>query len=208
MDFRATRKEYPVISGAGWMPSGGTTEFRDPSDIPVTIYGTDLEAGREVSIRANVGGLISQEQAHTVEHGLIRALRTYGLCTPRTLIDSMARETAELKTSMEFGIRLALPEMIGRTSTGACGNPMSNLAQFYLAQDFIENLSAGQNTAESLLNARRKAMSQLTGDLGLTMRPGLRVLQGLKKGMAHDDTPLKVETSKRVITRFPLDPWM
>jgi hypothetical protein len=50
-------------------------------------------------------------------------------------------------------------------------------------------------------------MSQLTQDLGLTMQQGVRVLQGLKKGMSHDDTPLKIDICKKVIGRFPLDPW-
>ena len=50
-------------------------------------------------------------------------------------------------------------------------------------------------------------MSQLAGELGITMQRDLRVLQGLKKGMSHDDTPLRVEAGKRVIGRFPVDPW-
>lgn len=207
MNFKAMRKDYPAISGAGWLPAGGFTEFRDPSDIPVTVYGTDMETGKEVSVRGNVGGLVSQEQAHSIEHGIIRALRTYGLCTAKTLADSLARETDELKASVELGMRFALPEIIGRTATGACGNPMSNLAQFYLAQEFVDNLTAGKSAGQSLLDARRRAMSQLTGDLGLTTRQGVRVLQGLKKGMSHDDTPLKLETGKKVISRFPLAPW-
>lgn len=207
MDLKSMRKEYPVISGAGWLPAGGYTEFRADSDIPVTIYGTDLESGREVSISANVGGLVKQEQAHTVEHGIIRALTTYGLCTPRTLLDSMAKETKELKHSVELGFRFAMPEIIGRTQTGACGNPMTSLAQFYLAREFVDNVSAGKSFDQSLVDARRKAMSQLTGDLNITAERGLRALQGLKKGMAHDDTPLKIDITKKLISRFPLEPW-
>ena len=207
VDLRAMRREYPAISGAGWLPAGGFTEFRDPTDIPVTIYGADIETGKEVSISANLGGLVSQEQAHTIEHGVIRALRAYGLCTPRTLLDSLVRETAELKQSVEFGLRFALPEIIGRTGTGACGNQMTNLAQFYLAKEFIDNVAAGKSIGRSLSDARRRTMSQLAGELGITMQRDLRVLQGLKKGMSHDDTPLRVEAGKRVIGRFPVDPW-
>lgn len=207
MNLKAMRKEYPTISGAGWLPAGGFTEFRDQTDIPVTVYGTDIATGEAVSISANVGGLVAKEQAHTVEHGIIRALRTYGLCTPRTLLGAMARETDELKESVEFGIRFALPEIIGRTATGVCGNPMSNLAQFYLAREFVDNVATGKSLHRSLSDARQRAMSRLTGDLGLTMRRGLRALQGLKKGMSHDDTPLRVETAKKVIERFPADPW-
>ncbi len=207
MDFKAMRKEYPAISGAGWLPAGGFTEFRDRTDILVTVYGSDLETGQTVSIRANVGGLVTQEQAHTVEHGIIRALRTYGLCTARTLLDSIVRETDELKASVEFGLRFALPEMIGRTATGACGNPMTSMAQFYLAREFIDNVAAGKSLHRSLHDARQRTMSHITGDLGITMDRGLRALQGLKRGMSHDDTRLRVETSKRVIGKFPLDPW-
>lgn len=206
MQLKAKRKEYPAISGAGWLPAGGFTEFRDKTDIVVTVYGTNLEAGREVSIRANLGGLVTEEQAHTIEHGIIRALSTYGLCTPRTLLTEMAKETDELKQSVEWGMRFAMPEVIGRTSTGACGNPMSNLAQFYLTKELIDNVAAGKSVAQSLHDARRSAMSQLTADLGITTTEGIRVLAGLKRGMRHDDTRLKVDTLKKIISRFPFEP--
>ena len=87
LNFHLMRKEYPVISGAGWAPQGGFTEFRGEADIPVTIYGIDLETSREVSMTANLGGLVEKEQAHTIEHAIIRALSTYGLCTPRTMME-------------------------------------------------------------------------------------------------------------------------
>lgn len=205
--FKHTRKEYPVISGAGWMPEGGLTEFRDESDIPVVLYGTDLQTGKKVQLSGNLGGLVSQDQAHTIEHSIIRALRTFGLCTSKTLIAAMAREGEELQRSVETSIRYALPEALGLTATGACGNPMTNLAQFYLSTDMLENLYAGNNLNEALYRARRKVMSQLTQDIGLTMQPGLRAAQGMKRGMSHDDTPLRLETAKRVIARFPLSPW-
>lgn len=207
IDFKKMRKEYPSISGAGWVPDGGYTEFRSKADIPVTLYGTDLENGQKVSVKANLGGLVSQEHAHTIEHAMIRALKTYGLCTARTLIESISKETTELKRSVEASIKYNLPEVLGITASGACGNPMTNLARFYLAQNFVDNVAAGKSLAESLTRARNSAMSKLTGDLGLTMQPGLRVLQGLKKGMSHDDTPIKVEICKKVIGRFPFDPW-
>jgi len=207
LNFKMMRKEYPAISGAGWLASGGYTEFRDKSDIPVTIYGTDLETGQQVSVAANLGGLVEQEQAHTIEHAIIRALSTCGLCTARTLLEAMDKETSELKKSVETSIKFALPEVLGRTSAGACGNPMTNLAQFYLAQEFVDNIQAGKSLDESLTQARRATMSQLTQELGLTMQPGLRVLQGLKKGMSHDDTPLKLDICKKVIRRFPFEPW-
>jgi hypothetical protein len=206
IQLKVKRKEYPAISGAGWLPAGGFTEFRDKTDIAVTVYGTNLEDGRDVSIQANLGGLVSEEQAHTIEHGIIRALSIYGLCTPRTLLTEMAKETDELKQSVEWGMRFAMPEVIGRTSTGACGNPMSNLAQFYLTKELIDNVTSGKSIERSISDARRSAMSQLTGDLGLTTNEGIRVLAGLKRGMRHDDTKLKVDTLKKIISRFPFEP--
>lgn len=207
LNFYEMRKEYPVISGAGWQPAGGSTEFRAKSDIPVTIYGTDLATGQQISISANLGGLVEQEQAHTIEHAIIRALRVYGLCTVRTLLDSMMKETDELKKSIEYSIQFAMPEFLGRTATGACGNAMTNLAQFYLTKGFIDNLGAGKSLDESLQKARRSTMSQLSSELGLTMGRDFRTLQGLKKGMSHDDTPLKLDICKRVLSRFPYEPW-
>lgn len=207
LNFKNTRKEYPVISGAGWQPEGGFTEFRGKSDIPVTLYGTDLETGQKVSITANLGNIVTQEQAHTIEHAMIRALRTCGLCTPRTLIEAMANEVTELKRTVELSIKYTLPEVLGRTASGTCGNPMTNLAQFYLAQEFVDNIQAGKSLNQSLVQARQSTMSQLTEDLGLSTQSGLRVLQGLKKGMSHDDTPLKLDICKKVIGRFPFEPW-
>ena len=207
MNLAEMRQEYPAISGAGWLPGGGFTEFKGKSDVPVTIYGQDLETGRPVSLKANLGGLVEEEHAHTVEHAIIRALRTYGLCTPRTLAGAMARETDELKRSVEFGFRFAMPEILGITSSGMCGNPMTNMAQFYLAKEFVDNIYAGKGFGRSLAEARRTTMSRLTQEIGLTSQPGLRVLQGLKKGMSHDDTPLKLEIYKKIIGRFPRDPW-
>lgn len=207
LNLKKLRKDYPSISGAGWAPQGGYTEFRDKSDIPVTLYGNDLETGQQVSITANLGGLVELEQAHTIEHSVIRALNTYGLCTPRTLVASMSRETDELKKSVEFSIKHTMPEVLGLTASGACGNPMTNLAQVYLAQEFVSNIEAGKSLNESLDKARRSTMSQLTDDIGLTMNQGIRVLQGLKKGMVHDDTILKLQTYKKVISRFPFEPW-
>jgi hypothetical protein len=207
INLRKMRKEYPTISGAGWAPQGGYTEFRDKSDIPVTIYGSDLETGEQVNIKANLGGLVELEQAHTIEHSVIRALTTYGLCTARTLIEAMSRETDELKKSMEFSIKYTMPETLGLTNSGACGNPMTNLARFYLAKEFVNNIDAGKSLNESLDRARRATMSHLADDIGITMNQGIRVLQGLKKGMAHDDTRLKIETYKKVIGRFSFEPW-
>ncbi|MCX7970513.1 MAG: hypothetical protein N3A57_02990 [Negativicutes bacterium] len=207
VSFAAVRHNYPVISGAGWMPEGGYTEFRSQWDLPVTIYGYDLMDGSPLKISGNLGRLVSQEQAHTIEHAIIRALTTYGLCTAKTLAAALAAETDELKHSLELGFRFALPEVLGQTSTGACGNQMTQLAQLYMHQEIIDSIDRGQSLPQAVGNARRRTMSQLTSQLGLTSRAGLRVLQGLKKGMSHDDTPIKLEVGKRIIKRFPLSPW-
>lgn len=207
LDLAALRRDYPVIAGAGWVAAGGYTEFRDASDIPVTIYGTDLASGAEVSLTANLGGLVGQEQAHTIEHAVIRALHTYGLCSVRTLLTCMVQESEELKQSVDLSLRWSLPEILGVTASGVCGNPMTNLAHFYLAREFVQRLKAGQRAAEAIHQARRVAMSHVTSELDLTMDSGYRVLQGLKKGMHHDDTALRIAQAKKVLARFPLSPW-
>ncbi|MFA6074498.1 MAG: hypothetical protein WCV63_00665 [Negativicutes bacterium] len=207
MKMFSERLKYPVLSGAGWVAEGGCTEFKGINDIPVTVYGYDTETGDEVEISANLGGVVSEEHAHTIEHGIIRALNVYGLCTPKTLIEAMAEETDELKQTMEIGMRFTLPEILGATSTGQCGNQMTNIAQFYLNKDFITNLEKGKDVVSAVEQARKSAMSHVVEDIGLTMQKGIRVLQGLKLGMSHDDTPISVETAKKVIARFPFDPW-
>lgn len=207
IDLKMMRKSYPSISVAGWMPLGGYTEFRSRNDIPVTIYGQDLSNAEKVSLTGNLGGIISEEKAHTIEHAIIRALRTYGLCTPKTLKISMEREATELKNSVEYSIRYQLPEVLGITNSGVCGNPMTNMAQLYLAKDFIKNIKAGENYEHALTKARRKTMSKLTQELNISTDKGLRVLQGLKHGMKHDDTDVDIAVLKRILTRFPFDPW-
>lgn len=207
LDFRVMRSEYPVISGAGWTAQGGWTEFRSLQDIPVNFYGNDIESGGGVGLQGNLRDLVSLEAAHTIEHAIIRSLRLYGLCTPRTLQQCMREEAAELTWSVEKSMRYARPELLGTTRSGACGNPMTHLARFYMFQEVAEQLKETGNGAEALAQARRTVMSRLTGDLGLTTEPGLRALQGLKLGMKHDDSPLSLELCKKVLRRFPLEPW-
>ena len=102
---------------------GGFTEFRSLGDIPVTLYGNDIEQNMRVSMTGNLKGIVSLEAAHTVEHAMLRSLRTYGMCTARTLQTSMREETEELAWSVEKSMRFALPEALGNTRAGACGNP-------------------------------------------------------------------------------------
>ncbi len=207
-DFRRMRDAYPVVSGAGWAPQGGFTEFRSLGDIPVTLYGTDIERDSAVSMTGNLRGLVSLESAHTVEHAMIRSLRTYGLCTARTLQESMRAETEELTWSVEKSMRYALPEVLGNTQAGSCGNPMTNLANFYMFQELSEQLAeSGDAGGLAVQRARRTVMSRLTGELGLTTEPGIRALQGLKKGMRHDDSLLSQDLCKKILARFPLEPW-
>lgn len=207
MDFRQRRSDYPVVSGAGWIPQGGFTEFRSMNDIPVTLYGHDVEDNSAISMTANLRGLVGMEAAHTVEHAMIRSLRTYGLCSARTLQEAMRDEAHELTWSVEKSMRYALPEILGNTQAGACGNPMTNMAQFYMFQEMTEQCKGERNWQDARSQARRTVMSRLTADLGLTTEPEVRALQGLKKGMRHDDSPLSVDLCKRILARFPLEPW-
>jgi hypothetical protein len=207
LDLKGMRAEYPVLCGAGWQVMGGHTEMASPMDIRVVIYGIDYESGAQVQIGGNLGGLVSAEQAHTVEHAVIRSLGRYALCTAKTLIQSMMDETYELKQSVEWGIRHALPEAFGVTQSGACGNPLSNTAQIYMAQEFTAALEDGRSVLASIEQARQKTMSRLTGDLGITTQEGVRILQGLKKGMFHDDTPISLGKAIKVLSRFPISPW-
>lgn len=206
-DFRKMRSDYPLVSGAGWVPQGGFTEFRSLGDIPVTLYGHDVESNLPVELAGNLRGLVSLEAAHTIEHALIRSLRTYGLCTARTLQEAMRDETNELTWSVEKSMRYALPDVLGRTQAGVCGNPMTNMAQFYLFGELFKQFRNGTVGDDALTQARRSVMSRLAGELGLTTEPGLRALQGLKKGMMHDDSPLSLDLCKKVLARFPLEPW-
>jgi len=207
IDFSAMRSEYPVVSGAGWVVRGGYTEFRSLVDIPVTIYGNEIERNSMVELKANLKGLVSMETAHTIEHAMIRSLQTYGLCSARTLQESMRLETEELTWSVEKSMKFAMPEFLGQSQAGACGNPMTHLAQYYMFQEMSEQMKSSNETDISPDRARRVVMSKLTGDMGLTTEPGLRSLQGLKKGMRHDDSLISIELCKRVLSRFPLEPW-
>ncbi|NPV70962.1 MAG: hypothetical protein HPY55_10000 [Firmicutes bacterium] len=198
---------YPVIDGSGWQPTGGFTEIKGACDLPITIYGFDLESSEEVEVTGNVGGLVPPEKAHTLEHAIIRCLREHALCTPKNLAGAIEAETAELKESLEIGFTLRRPEVFGLTQSGQCGNPLTNLAHFYLAREVVENLKEGQDLRDSLEAARLKALSRISGDLGLSTEPGIRVLQGLKKGMMHDDTRLTPSFLKKVLKRFPRSPW-
>ena len=206
-NFRRMRSDYPVVSGAGWTPKGGFTEFRSLGDIPVTLYGKDIERNTSVGMTGNLKGLVSLESAHTIEHAMIRSLRTYGLCTALTLQEAMRAETEELTWSVEKSMRYALPEVLGNTQAGACGNPMTNMAHFYMFQELSAQIRETDDGERALRQARRTVMSRLTGDLGLTTEPGVRALQGLKKGMHHDDSPLSLELCKKILGRFPLEPW-
>jgi hypothetical protein len=205
--FKTMRPDYPVLCGAGWQASGGYTETSSQQDISVLIYGVNHETGVKVSVNGNLGGLIRYEQAHTIEHAIIRSLKCYSLCTAKTLVQCSRQEASELKQSIEWGIKYVRPDLFGLTQSGACGNPLSSTAQIYMAQEFTSALKEGHPIYTSVEQARLKTMSRLTGDLGITTREGLRILQGLKQGMFHDDTPLTLEQPKRIINRFPISPW-
>lgn len=201
------RRGYSIIIGFGWKALGGFTEPRGPKEVEVTVYGQDLETGDEVSISAQIGDLVSFESAHSIEHAIIRSLDQFGLCTPKTLSESLKRETRELAESIEAGLRFKLPEVFGITEGGVCGNPMTNLAQLYLNQEMAERLREGQSLPRSLEESRKKALSRLTGELGLSSDPRYRKLQGLKKGMAHDPRSPRRKLAGKILARFPASPW-
>jgi hypothetical protein len=207
LDLKGLRANYPALCGAGWRATGGFTESNSYQDIHVVIQGIDFENGSAVEVSGNIGGLVSAQQAHTVEHAIIRSLNCYGLCTAKSLLRSMAEETSELKESVEWGMKFARPELFGLTESGACGNPLTNAAQIYMTEEFSSALKEGQSVFASVEQARRKAMSRLATELELTTQEGLRVLQGLKKGMFHDDSPLSLDKGKKILSRFPVSPW-
>lgn len=208
LDFQELRdRGYPTIDGAGWKPMGGYTEPKGLSDIPVTVYGVDVETGNQVGVVANLGGLVDAESAHTVEHGIIRALDQYGICSPRTLAMSLKREANDLKASIAMGFARKMPEIFGVTESGMCGNPLTNLAHFYMSEELRDLLDSGGDLWRSVDAVRRKTLSKLTDELEISTEAGLRILQGLKKGMAHDDTPLRRKSIKAILGRFPPNPW-
>lgn len=205
VDLRRLRSTYPVIDGAGWTPSEGATEARSREDVRVTIYGSTHD-GEPVSLAGNLGGVVDPEMAHTVEHAIIRSLSEYAIVTPKTLRDSLAEESKDLKQSLDVGYRLRMPEFFGVTSAGVCGNPLTGLAHFYLAGDLQRNLERGDSLPQSLHNARLSALSKVTGDLDLSTQRGSRILQGLRRGMMHDDSPVSTAKLKEILKRFPLSP--
>ncbi|AEE92252.1 conserved protein of unknown function [Tepidanaerobacter acetatoxydans Re1] len=199
---------YPIICGAGWHPTGGYTTFgSNRKDIEITIYGFELETGKDVAIVGYLGSEIEPEKAHTVEHAIIRSLKNYAMCTPKTLRECMEKETEELKWSVEIGIAKKLPEVFGVTKSGFCGNPLTQMASYYLSEEFQNQIESGEDILNSLSKARKKTVSRLTKDMDISSRKGLRQLQALKKGMFHDDTPEELKVLKRVIMKFPANPW-
>lgn len=206
IDLKDLRKTYPLIDGSGWTAQEGSTEARSRDDIRVEIYGETHE-GESAVLSANLGGLVSPETAHTVEHAIIRSLTRYAMVTPRTMRDCVEAESRDLKNSLDVGYRLKMPEFFGVTATGACGNPLTGLAHFYLEDEFRKNLRRGSSLTESIENARLSTLSRVAGDLELSTERGSRVLQGLRLGMMHDDTRVPDEKIRAVLRRFPLSPW-
>jgi hypothetical protein len=209
LDIQELRSEgYPVICGAGWHPAGGYTTFgSDRKNIEITIYGFEYETGKNVAIVGRIGSEVEPEKAHTLEHAIIRSLKNYALCTPKTLRECVMRETEELKWSVEIGIARKLPEVFGVTRSGICGNPLTRMASSYLTEELKNQLKSGASLVDSLDAARTKTVSRITKDMGISTQKDLRKLQGLKKGMFHDDTPEELAVYKRVIMKFPQDPW-
>lgn len=199
---------YPLICGAGWHPTGGYTVFdSNRKGVRITIYGFDFETGEDVYIEGYIDDEIEPEKAHTVEHAIIRSLKNYSLCTPKTLRKCMIQETEELKWSLEIGIAKRLPEVFGVTRSGICGNPLTQMASYYLGEEFKNRLKKGEDLVESIEKARTKTVSKLTKEMDISTQRGKRSVQGLKKGMFHDDTPEELKKLKNILLKFPQDPW-
>ena len=179
----------------------------DRNNIEITIYGFEFEKGGDVSITARISGEIEPEKAHTIEHAIIRSLKNYAMCTPKTLRSCIIKETEELKWSVEVGIAKKLPEIFGVTKSGMCGNPLTQMASYHLSDELKKQIQSGENIIKSIENARTKTVSKITREMDISTQKGIRQLQGLKKGMFHDDTPEELKTLKKVIMKFPQDPW-
>ena len=106
----AKPEHLSVIDGAGWRASQGSTEARGRHDIRVSIYGIS-HGGEEVVLSGNLGDLVDAEEAHTIEHAIIRSLSQYAMVTPKTLRECVRDETEDLKASLEIGYRLKMPEV-------------------------------------------------------------------------------------------------
>jgi len=198
---------YPCIDGAGWRADSGRTIMKGIGDVPVQIEGSEHGTGRQVSITANLGEIVEPAQAHTIEHAIIRSLQSLGICTPKSLIECIKIETDALKASVEIGYRLRRPEVFGITDTGMCGNPLTQMAQVYMIQEIQELIEEESFDLSGLQKARNRTLSRLFSELDISMEKGLRVLQGLKTGMMHEDFSPPPSLAKAILHRFPLSPW-
>lgn len=209
LDLKNLRaKGYPSICGAGWKTMGGSTEMKSSHDLRIKISGKGCEDGRDLCLEAQVGGKIPPELAHSVEHAIVRSLQQYAICTPKTLVECLGAETKELKNSLEFGFRFRVPEAFGVTRAGVCGNPLTNLAQIYIAQGVAKGISRGVPFVKSLMDARRTTLSKLAAEFSVNTEAGLRAVQALKKGMLHDDSPIDRKKAGEILAAFPPDPWV
>lgn len=208
IDLKSLRcKGYPAICGAGWRVTGGSTEMKSPRDLRIRINGISCEDGSNLGLEAQVGGKVSPELAHSVEHAIVRSLEEYAICTPKTLLECLGEETKELKSSLEYGFRFRIPEVFGVTKAGFCGNPLTNLAQAYIAQGVIKGVTQGSSFARSLMDARRTTLSRLAAEFAVSTDAGVRAVQALKKGMLHDDSPIDRKKAEAILFAFPPDPW-
>ena len=104
-------------------------------------------------------------------------------------------------------LREKIGVMYGNPETTTGGRALKFYSSVRVEIRRSEQIKQNDAVGFSLDKARRAVMSRLTGELGLTSEPGLRALQGLKKGMAHDDSPLGIDLCKKILRRFPLEPW-
>ena len=128
------------------MPVGkyiGYTEPRSKKDITVTIYGSDYQ-GNEVQIQGQLGHYYSRKSPYLSIP--LFALQEYGLCTIKNLAWAM-RGGGGTKDSISWGL-IKLPEILGQTRSGYCGNPMT-LGHF-TRQELSHLLNEGQTLPVAL----------------------------------------------------------
>ena len=69
------------------------------------------------------------------------------------------------------GFALLCLKFLGQTQGGACGNPMTYLAQAYFNETFWPNWKREKMPLTAVAKARKSAMSQVMEDLDLTGDP-------------------------------------
>ena len=171
----------------------------------MTIYGSDYQ-GNEVQIQGQLGALSLPKKPIPWSIPLFGLYRSMA-CAPSRIWPGPCALRRRNSSDSISGLHFKLPEILGQTRSGYCGNPMTSLAHFYLGQELSHLLNEGQTLPVALERARSRTLSRLTQELDLGAEPEYLTLRGLKIGMRHDDSEVVQGTLRRVLSAFPLDPW-